>query len=213
MAWFVPLIVAGATAAYQAIKGAKQKREARAIQAQADAQEAANLSDARRLAQVGLPEAQYQRQLQQIYRQQALGLSALRDRRSALAGVSALQQGTNDALMELNARDAAAKRQGELGAINQASRRAALTGERAAQVRSSGEALTGAAIQNLANAATTSAFIYGGGGGGGGSSQSVSMGSGLGMNPNGFNFNTSLWGKRGYSGLYNINSNPYAKPY
>lgn len=212
MAWFVPLLIAAGTAAYQGIKGAKQKREARAIQAQADAQEAANLSEANRMARVGLPEAQYQRQLQQIYRQQALGLSSLRDRRSALAGVPSLQQGTTDALMNLNAQDAAVRRQAESAALGQANRRAGLTGQRADQVRSSGEALTGAAIQNLSNAAITSSVLYGSGGGTDyGMRTGQDGGLGMGMSPSGFNLNSSLWGRRGYSGLYN--TNPYAKPF
>jgi hypothetical protein len=213
MPWFVPLIVAGATAAYQAIKGAKQKREARSIQRQADEQERANLADARRMALNGLPESQYQRSLQQIYGQQALGLSALRDRRSALAGISSLQQGTNEALMDLNARDAAARRDAERIALNQSNRMSGLTGERAAQTRYSGEALTGAAIQNLSNAAMTSAYIYGGGNSsnGTGAATTGTTKTGSGMSPNGFNLNSSLWGPNGYSGVYN--SNPYAKPY
>lgn len=214
MPWFIPLVVAAGTAAYQAIKGAKQKREARKIQAEANTQERSNLAEARRMAMTGLPEAQYQRSLQQIYRQQALGLSGLRDRRSALAGLPALQQSTNDALANLNAQDAAARRSAELTALNQGNRLASVTGERAAQVRSSGEALTGAAIQNLSNAANVSAMASSGGGfnfGGGdtGNASSVS-GAGLGMSPSGFRRNTSLWGSGGYRGF---NNNLYAKPF
>lgn len=214
MAWFVPIAIAAVqagTAAYQAIKGAKQKREARKIQAEADARDRANLTEANRMAGTGLPEAQYQRSLQQIYRQQALGLSNLRDRRSALAGLPALQQSTNDALANLNAQDATARRQGQLTALSQANRLAAITGDRAAQVRSSGEALTGAAIQNISNAAQFGAMTYGGGGFGSGDSLGTNgFGSGLGMSPNGFRANTSLWGPNGYRGL---NNNLYAKPF
>lgn len=208
MPWFIPLAIAGATAAYQAIKGAKQKREARRIQAEADTRERANLAEARRMAQTGLPEAQYQRALQGIGRQQAIGLSALRDRRLALAGLPALQQSTNDALLNLNAQDASARRQAELGALNQGNRLASITGERAAQVRSSGEALTGAAIQNLSNAAAYSAMAAGNNFGGGGNTSS--SGIGVGMSPSGFKTNTSLWGPNGYRGF---NNNLYAKPF
>jgi len=151
MAWFVPLIIAGASAAYQAIKGAKQKREARKLQAEADNEEAANLSYARRMAMTGMPDAQYQQALQQINRNQSLALAGLRDRRSALAGLPAIQQATNDSLLSLNVQDANARREAEVRALGQANRRAGLLGERAMQTRLSGEALTGAALQNLYN--------------------------------------------------------------
>lgn len=214
MPWFIPLAIAAATSAYQAIKGAKEKREARRIQAEADQRERANLADARSLAMTGMPEAQYQRALQQIYRQQALGLSGLRDRRSALAGLPALVQSTDDALLNLNAQDAAARRSAQFNALNQGNRLASITGDQAAQLRYSGQALTGAAIQNLSNAASTAALAYSGGIGSGNSGGSSvggqGIGTGLGMSPSKFNASTTLWGPNGYRGF---NSNSYAKPF
>lgn len=212
MPWFIPLAIAGATAAYQAIKGAKEKRDARRVQAEADARERANLAEANRMAQTGIPEAQYQRNLQQIFRQQATGLANLRDRRSALAGVPYLQRETNDALLNLNAADASARRQAQGAALNQANRISGLIGDRAAQLRSSGEALTGAAIQNISNAAGYAAMGASGGSGGGGGygAFNTSFGGMGSANKSGYGFNTSIWGQNGYRGL---NNNTYAKPF
>lgn len=169
-------LVALGTSIYQGIKGAKEKRRAAKEQAEANAMERSNLADARRMALTGLPEEQYQKALQDIYRNQSAGLGALRDRRSALAGVPALQQTTNDALMNLNARDADARRQAERVSLNQANRMSGLKGQQAADRLASGQALTGAAINNTFNAATYAAVAgmgkegggSGDGGGGGG---------------------------------------------
>lgn len=213
MPWFIPLAIAGATAAYQAIKGAKQKREARRIQAEADAKERANEAEANRMAQTGIPEAQYQRNLQQIFRQQATGLSALRDRRAALAGVPNLQRATNDALLNLNAADATARRQAQGMALSQSNRFAGLMGDRATQLRSSGEALTGAAIQNLSNAAGYTAMGLSGGFGGNSGSSAFNPNfnvSSFGNNGSSYGLNTNIWGPNGYRGL---NNNVYAKPF
>lgn len=214
MAWFIPIALAAiqaGTAIYQGIKGAKQKREARALQNQANAQEQANLSEAKRMAMTGLPQAEYQRAVSNIYRQQALSLSALRDRRSALGGVSAIQQNTNDALGNLAAEDAMARRSNELVALNQGNRLAGITGNRAAEMLASGQSLTGAAIQNVGKLASNAAMYYGMNGSG-----SSSFGNGLNVanspsGGNGMNFDSSLWGRNGYRGLNN--NNPYAKPF
>jgi hypothetical protein len=153
-AFLIPLAIAAASAIYQGVKGAKQKREAAQLQQQADQQEASNLSDARRMALTGLPQEQYQAALQNIYRNQSAGLGALRDRRSALAGVPALQQTTNDALMNLASQDANARRSAERVALQQGNRVAGLTGQRAANMLSSGQQMTGAALNNVFNAAS-----------------------------------------------------------
>lgn len=217
MAWFIPLALAAVqlgTAAYQGIKGARQKREARALQTQADQQERSNLADARRMALVGMPESQYEQARSNINRQEALGLASLRDRRSALAGISAIQQNTNDALISLAAEDARQRRAAENAALNQANRLAGITGNRAQDRQWSGEALTGAAIQNAANAASTFATSFGGGKSNNAFS-STGTPSGSGLSPNGYNFNSSFWGPSGYRGFVanNANSNPYARAY
>lgn len=153
-AFLVPLAIAAASAIYQGVQGAKQKRAAARLQQETDQQEASNLSDARRMALTGLPAEQYQAALQNIYRNQSAGLGALRDRRSALAGVPALQQTTNDALMNLASQDANARRSAERVALQQGNRVAGLTGQRAANMLQSGQQMTGAAMNNVFNAAS-----------------------------------------------------------
>lgn len=159
---FIPLIVAAGSAIYQGIKGAKQKREARRLQAESDQMDAANLNEARRMALSGLPEAEYRKALQNIYRNQSTALSSLKDRRMALAGATTVQQATNDALLNLAAADARARQQNQYNALNMANRSAAMRGERGMYERASGEALTGAAMQNVFNAAGYAATSLGG---------------------------------------------------
>lgn len=215
MAWFIPIALAAiqaGTAIYQGIKGAKQKREARALQQVADEQERSNLSEARRLALVGMPDAQYERARRNIDRNMSLGLSALRDRRSALAGVANIQQNSNDAMLALNAEDARQRRSAEFSALNQANRLAGITGGQAAERLASGQALTGAAIQNFANIPSTLATYYGGSNGfdsDGSTTSSTARSNGISSTKN-FGLNSSLFGKSGYRGL---NANAYAKPY
>lgn len=219
-------LVALGTSVYQGIKGAKQKRQAAKLQAEADAAERSNLADARRMALTGLPEEQYQAALQNIYRSQSAGLGALRDRRSALAGVPALQQTTNDALLNLNAKDADARRQAERVSLNQANRASGLKGQQAADRLASGQALTGAAINNVFNAATYASVAGAGGdntGGGSGWFNGTRNGT-FGTNSKGINNRALLGGaglyggNTGYSGASSALSGntptiPYASAY
>lgn len=155
---WIPLAIAGASALYQGIAGAKKKAEARKRQAEADSQQQSVLAEAQRQAQVGMPEAEYQAALQQIYRNQSGALNALRGRRSVLAGAPAVQQNTSDALLKLASQDAAMRRQGQNIALNQGNQYSNYLDNQAASTRSAGEALTGAAINNVFNAATTYAL-------------------------------------------------------
>lgn len=211
-------LIALGTSVYQGIKGAKQKREAAKLQAEADQQEAANLSDARRMALTGLPAEQYQAALQNIYRTQSAGLGALRDRRSALAGVPALQQTTNDSLLGLAAQDANARRSAERVALSQANRAAGIRGNQASNMLNSGQQLTGAALNNAFNAASYAAIAQSGREKSITNSNPSNPSNGLtglqqlGVNPNGST-------RAGYGGIYsglggnNSNSSYYAKPY
>lgn len=202
----IPLAISAASAVYQGIKGHKQKKEAERLQADADARDAANLSDARRMALSGLPEAEYQRQLQAINRNEALALSALKDRRSALAGTTNIQQSTNDALMDLAAKDAMARTQNQKIALGQADRQSGKKDQQAAYARESANALSGAAMQNIFNSAGYGAMALGGAFGNGTASNSYYGPNGpyAGMKP----LDTSLYGKGGYNGGLD-----YAKPY
>jgi hypothetical protein len=210
----IPLAISAATSIYQGVKGAKQKREAARLQAEADQQEASNLSDARRMALTGIPQEQYQAALQNIYRNQSAGLGALRDRRSALAGVPALQQTTNDALMNLASQDANARRSAERVALQQGNRVAGLTGQRAQNMLQSGQQMTGAAMNNGFNAASYAAIVLAQEQADkkNGSGSSLFGLQGLGSNPNG-NSRAGFGGI--YSGLGGNNSNSayYAQPY
>lgn len=161
----IPLIITAGSAIYQGIKGAKQKREARKMQEQADSMDASNLAEARRMALSGLPAQEYEQALQQIYRNQSTSLSALRDKRMALAGTTSVQQATNDALTNLASQDAKLRLQNQYNALGQANKSAAIKADRAAQERYSGEALTGAAIQNVFNTAGAASSLFGSGGG------------------------------------------------
>lgn len=200
---FIPLAIAAASSIYQGIKGAKQKREAARLQADADRQEKENLLQARRMALVGMPEAEYQKQLQNIYRNQSVALGALKDRRSALTGATTVQQATNDATANLAAQDAQMRREAERTVLGQANRAASLKGQEAAYQREYGQALSGAAMQNFFNAAGAGAQMMGGGGDGG-MGQSNNFLSG--MKP----LDSSLYGKKGYKGGLGLN---YSKPY
>lgn len=201
----IPLAISAATSIYQGIKGAKQKREAQKLQAEADQKDAANLADARRMALTGMPEAEYMQQLQNIYRNQATALGALRDRRSALSGATSIQQATNDASLQLASQDAQMRREAERTALGQANRNAGLKREQGMYERESGQALTGAALQNIYNVGMTAASVFGAkgiGGSGGYSGGSSSIYSG--MKP----MDTSLYGTGGYKGGLG-----FAKPY
>jgi hypothetical protein len=198
----IPLAISAATSIYQGIKGAKQKREAQKLQDEADQKDAASLADARRMALTGMPEAEYMKQLQEIYRNQATALGALRDRRSALSGATSIQQATNDATLALASKDAQMRREAERTALGQANRNAGITREQGLYERESGQALTGAAMQNLFNTAGAgSAMLYDIL-----SKKPKSDSSGIysGMKP----LDTTLYGSGGYSGGLG-----YAKPY
>lgn len=201
----IPLAISAATSIYQGIKGAKQKRQAQKLQDEADQKDAASLADARRMALTGMPEAEYMKQLQEIYRNQATALGALRDRRSALSGATSIQQATNDATLALASKDAQMRREAERTALGQANRNAGIKRERGMYERQSGEALTGASMQNLFNVGAYGAMAASGGwdndtGTSSGSASNYYSG----MKP----LDASLYGKGGYKGGLG-----YAKPY
>lgn len=201
----IPLAISAATSIYQGIKGAKQKREAQKLQDEADQKDAASLADARRMALTGMPEAEYMKQLQEIYRNQATALGALRDRRSALSGATSIQQATNDATLALASKDAQMRREAERTALGQANRNAGIKREQGMYERESGQALTGAALQNIYNVGMTAASVFGAKGiGGSGGYSGGSSGIYSGMKP----LDSSLYGSGGYSGGLG-----YAKPY
>jgi hypothetical protein len=66
---------------------------------------------AREMAATGLPSEQYNQAMQNIQRQQTNALKGAQDRRGGLAAVSNIQQNTNDATLNLDAKNAAMRRQ------------------------------------------------------------------------------------------------------
>src|SRR5688572_33436587 len=104
----VPLIVAGAIGLGQAIYGgikASQARKALARQKAPSYTPVKSITDYYNEAQRRYQESPYQSNLykmqaQNIARGMTQGLSALQDRRSAMAGVPALVQSQNDALLK-----------------------------------------------------------------------------------------------------------------
>lgn len=79
-----------------------------------------NQALAQGMAGQGLPSEQYNKAMQDIQRSQLLALRSSQDRRGATGLISSVQGGTNDATVNLNARDAAMRVQNQrnLMAVN-----------------------------------------------------------------------------------------------
>jgi hypothetical protein len=68
-----------------------------------------NQDRARELANKGLPSEQYNQAMQNIQRQQMAALNRTQDLRGGLSTIAGVQQNTNDATLNLDAKDAAAR--------------------------------------------------------------------------------------------------------
>lgn len=64
---------------------------------------------AQQQAATGLPSEQYQNAMKNIQQQQLLSIQSAQNRRGGLGAISGIQQGTNDATLNLNAKDAQMK--------------------------------------------------------------------------------------------------------
>lgn len=102
-------------------KGIKQKQQAKSLindsprpSEAIPEEELANQRMAQNMSLEGLPSAQYEQAKKNIQRQQAAAVSATQDRRSGVANIGAIQQGTNDAYGNLDAANAGARRQNQL---------------------------------------------------------------------------------------------------
>lgn len=152
--WFlIPAAIAAISGVYQGIKGARAKREAQAAQNAAIRDQEGVVRTAEQRAMLGMPEVDYQRNLQNINRSTAQALSALQERRLGVAGVGNIIGRQNDAQLALDARDAELRRQNELVAMQERNRLAALKGGIAQQNIDYARALQGAGMQNIAGAA------------------------------------------------------------
>ena len=102
-------------------KGIKQKNDAKKLQNEnprpseaLPEEELANQRMAQNMSLEGLPSAQYEQARKNIQRQQAAAVGSAQDRRSGVANIGAIQQGTNDAYGNLDAANAGARRQNQL---------------------------------------------------------------------------------------------------
>lgn len=76
---------------------------------QVPGEEIENQNLARQQAATGLPSEQYANAMKNIQRQQLVALRGAQDRRGGLASIAGIQQGTNDATLNLDAKNAQMK--------------------------------------------------------------------------------------------------------
>lgn len=115
----MPVFVGGANilgGALKSIIGGGQKRKARKMLAelqypieQIPSEYTQNQIQAQINAKKGLPSEQYQQAMQNIQRSQMAALRSANDRRGGLAAISSIQQGTNDANLNLDVANAKAR--------------------------------------------------------------------------------------------------------
>lgn len=123
MSW----IAAGAAvvgAGVSIYKGIKQKQEAKKLERDnprptenVPEEVYANQQMAQNMSLQGLPSEQYEQARRNIQRQQAAATGQAQDRRSGVANIGAIQQGTNDAYGNLDAANAGARHQNQLALI------------------------------------------------------------------------------------------------
>jgi len=125
MSW-VAVAVAGATLTYKVAKGISDKHTANQIDkgnpfptenVQPEYQE--NVNQAQQMAQTGLPEQQYNNQLNNIQRNQAGGLMAISRSANPGANVASILRTGNDSTNTLNAQDAMMRNRNLLNLLNQ----------------------------------------------------------------------------------------------
>lgn len=111
----------------KSIIGAGQKRQGRKLKnsliyptESVPQEEIENQKLARQQAATGLPSEQYSNAMQNIQRQQLMALRGAHDRRGGLGAISSIQQGTNDATLNLDSADARQKilNQNQLMSVN-----------------------------------------------------------------------------------------------
>lgn len=100
-------LITGAAGLIQKGKARKALRNLEYPTEQLPDELARNQNSAEQLAAQGLPSEQYNQAMKNIQRQQLMSLRGAQDRRGGLMAISGIQQGTNDALLNLDARNAA----------------------------------------------------------------------------------------------------------
>lgn len=166
-----------------------------------------NAALAKQMAQIGLPQQQYNNQQNAINRNQASGLSVIGRSANPGIGVAEVVRASNDANNNLNAQDAAARQQNQRFSINQDQ---VLGQQKLAQQQynkfdkytenfNRAQALRGAATQGFQNAVGGAAQIAGG----------LAMTNTAGSNPTTVSPSTD-WGGMGD---YRYNGNPIPSPF
>ena len=199
-------IISGVGSLLGGIFGGGQKRKARKMLAglkdpgyQIPKEFEQNLAQAENMARVGMPSEQYNLAGTNIQRGTQAGLRQLGRMSNPFAGIAGLQRGQNDAFAQLDAQNAATRRQNMLGAMGA---RSQLAGQKLAQQQygqqrymdqvNQANALMGAGMQNQGSAIggilkTGLGMIGAGGGFGGGGRSASDIGNSLGLlNPNSF---------------------------
>lgn len=111
MSWAI-VIVGGATLAYKAYTGAKQKKEGKALMNQ-KYPEYQIPNEITQGANVGLPSEQYAMAMKNIDRNQATALYGAQERRGGLWMLARTQQASNDATLKLDVANAQATQQNQ----------------------------------------------------------------------------------------------------
>lgn len=179
-------IISGASSLLGGLFGGGQKKKARKMLAglkdpgyQIPKEFEQNLGQAEQMAKVGMPSEQYNLAGTNIQRNSQAGLRQLSRMSNPFAGIAGLQRGQNDAFAQLDAQNAATRRQNLLGAMGA---RRELGGQKLAQQQyaqqaymnkvNQANALMGAGAQNQGNAISgllkTGLTMIGPGGMGGG---------------------------------------------
>jgi hypothetical protein len=161
-------IISGAGSLLSGLFGGGQKKKARKMLAnlrdpgyQIPKEFEQNLGQAENMAKVGMPSEQYNLAGTNIQRGTQAGLRQLSRMSNPFAGIAGLQRGQNDAFAQLDAQNAAVRRQNLLGAMGA---RRELAGQKLAQQQyaqqdymnkvNQANALMGAGMQNQGNAIT-----------------------------------------------------------
>lgn len=109
----LPGIIQGAGALLGGLAGRRQRKEGKQLLANTVYPTMPVPGELARQAGEGLPAQQYAQAMRNIQRQQTNAILGAQDRRSALGILGRLQQGTNDATLNLDVADATAKMQNE----------------------------------------------------------------------------------------------------
>lgn len=110
--------ISGITGIFQRAKGRKLLRGLSYPVEQMPEEITQNQKMAQQMASTGMPSEQYSQAMRNIQRQQMNAIRAAGDRRGALGAIANIQQGTNDATLNLDAQNAAMKQANQKTLMN-----------------------------------------------------------------------------------------------